>query len=186
MEDSALQKGTSRSKFLFFFIVGIIVIVGAFGAWQFFGAKSEEEEIPSPTPTEFQFPTEEPTLEVTEEIEPTEVQSPTLTPKPTIDSVDKQSGLDRSELSVEVQNGSGVAGAAAKASDALKTFGYNVVTVGNADNFDYADVTIQVKSAKSDYLSLLKKDLGANYTIGTTSAALTADFSADALVIVGK
>ena len=85
-----------------------------------------------------------------------------------------------------MQNGSGVVGAAKKAADALKELGYGISSTGNADNYDYTNVTIQVKSGKSNFLSLLQKDLGSSYTVGTASADLTVTSSADALVIVGK
>jgi hypothetical protein len=85
-----------------------------------------------------------------------------------------------------VQNGSGEAGVAGKGAATLKHLGYNVVDTGNADKFDYANVFIQIKSSDSDYLSLLKNDLGLSYTIGTTSADLPDSFSSDALVIIGK
>jgi len=117
---------------------------------------------------------------------PTPSSTNTPTPKPTINPVDTQSGLDRSELSVTVQNGSGEAGAASKGSDTLKNLGYNVVGTGNADNFEYQNVSIQVKSAKTDYLNLLKKDLGFTYTVGSASSNLSNSFSSNALVIIGK
>jgi hypothetical protein len=87
---------------------------------------------------------------------------------------------------VTVQNGSGEAGVAGKGADALKRLGYNVTGTGNADNFDYTNVVIQVKNSSSDYLDLLKTDLGLSYTIGTTSADLPDSFSSDALVIIGQ
>jgi hypothetical protein len=85
-----------------------------------------------------------------------------------------------------VQNGSGTAGVGAKAAAVLKGLGYNVVVTGNADNFNYTNVTIQVKSGKSDFLALLKKDLGFNYTIGNATSDLPDSFSSDALVIIGQ
>src|SRR3990167_9003906 len=85
----------------------------------------------------------------------------------------------------EFQNGSGEAGVAGKAAGILKDLGY-LASTGNADNFNYSNVTIQVKSTKSDYLALLKKDLSASYTIGSSSSDLSATSSADALVIIGK
>jgi len=190
LQTNSFNQSPKRSRFLIYFIISILIIVGAFGAWQFFGVNSEKSKTPeaTPTPKEFQLPTETPAPEATPTGKLTGAPSPTatLTPKPTIDSVDKSTGLDRSELTVEVQNGSGVAGAAGEASDQLKALGYDVVLVGNADNFDYEKTVIQVKSTKSQFLSLLKKDLGTNYNIGTASADLTATSSADALVIVGK
>ena len=112
--------------------------------------------------------------------------TPTPTPKPSVNPVDKTTGLDRSKLNVVIQNGSGEAGVAGKASDYLKGLGYNISSTGNADNYNYANVFIKVKSDKSDFLGLLKKDLGFNYTIGTTSADLSSSSLEDALVIIGK
>lgn len=135
----------------------------------------------APSATEFPMPTLPPSSE-----SPSPTSSPTPTPKPSINPVDKATGLDRSKLSVLVQNGSGQAGVAGKASDYLKNLGYNVTSTGNADNYDYTNVFIQVKTGKSDFLSLLKKDLGFNYTIGTNSADLSDSSPEDALVIIGK
>ena len=193
MEDATLQPGVlnkppKSSKFLIFFIVSILIIVGVFIGFRFFGSKTEKTEVSNtkPTPTEFQLPTDTSTPEASPTAKPTAVLSPTLTPEPTVNPVDKSTGLDRSKLTVEVQNGSGVVGAAKKAADALKELGYVISSTGNADNYEYSNVTIQVKSGKNNFLSLLQKDLGSSYTVGTASADLTATSSAAALVIVGK
>jgi len=68
----------------------------------------------------------------------------------------------------------------------LKSFGYKITSTGNADNYNYENVTIQVKSTKSNFLALLKKDLGFSYTVGSASADLSSDSTSDALVIIGK
>lgn len=174
-----------RSKRFIYLVIFIIVIFGlGFGINKFSASKESSTPKPSitPTPTEFQIPTDLPTPSSS----PTPEESPSPTPKPTVNPVDKATGLDRSELLVSVQNGSGEVGVANKGSETLKSFGYNVVSIGNADNFEYENVVIQVKAGKSDYLALLKKDLAVNYTIGTTSEDLSASSSADALVIIGK
>ncbi len=195
MEDTTLQTGIlgqspKRSKFLIFFIVSIFIIVVIFVGLRLFGSKTKESPTPTATltPTKYQLSKETPTPEATQTAKPTNVISPTSTqkPKPTSNPVDKSTGLDRSKLAVEVQNGSGVVGAAKKAADALKSLGYVISSTGNAVNYDYTNVTIQVKSSKNNFLSLLQKDLSSDYTIGTASADLTATSSADALVIVGK
>jgi len=133
-----------------------------------------ETSIPSASPETSPSPTQSP------------APTPTPTPKPSANPVDKATGLDRSKLNVLIQNGSGEAGVATKASDYLKGLGYDVSSTGNADNYNYTNVTIQVKSSKSDYLALLKKDLGFNYTIGSTSSDLQDSSTEDALVIIGK
>lgn len=169
----------------------IILVVAVFGVNKlFFSKKTGEEPIPTPTEeiteTESPIPTSIPQDSPTPTKKPTPTPTITPTPKPTTNPVDKETGLDRSKLSIEVLNGSGVAGTAGKARDLLKDLGYNVTSVGNADNFDYEKTVIEVKSAKSDYLPLLKKDLSQDYSFGTTSAALSTTASADARVIVGK
>ena len=99
--------------------------------------------------------------------------------------IDK-SGLDRSKLSVTVQNGSGIEGVAGKAGAILKDFGYNVVSTGNADNYNYKGVTIKVKKDKSEFLDLLKKDLSKEYKITTASSGLDLGSPTDAVIIIGK
>lgn len=89
-------------------------------------------------------------------------------------------------LSISVKNGSGVTGAAAKASDFLKGLGYNVISTGNADTQDYQNTKIQVKKDKSEFLNLLKADLSKNYTIGETSSDLPETSPEDTLIIIGK
>jgi len=193
MEDSAfptpaINKSPKSSKrFLFLVVAIVIILIIIFAGPRFLGSKNKKESPKiTPTPTEFQIPTDTPVPSSTKE--PTSTPKPTSspTPKPTSNPVDKATGLDRNKLSVEVQNGSGQAGVAGKGAGILKDLGYNVTSSGNADNFDYSNVNVKVKSAKSDYLALLKKDLSASYTIGSSSSDLSASSSADALVIIGK
>jgi len=170
------------------FITFVIILIGAlfFGGKSFLGSKNEKQEksniTPTPTIEQVEFPIDTPVPTDSPAEEPTVVP----TRKPTVNPVDQTTGLDKSTVSVEVQNGSGEFGAASKASEALKTFGYHVIAIGNADNFNYESTTIKVKSDKSDFLSLLKKDLGFSYTIGSSSADLSASSAVDVVVIVGK
>lgn len=94
--------------------------------------------------------------------------------------------LDKSKIAIIVQNGSGQAGVAGKASDFLKSLGYNVTGTGNADNSNYTGVTIQLKSSASAYADVLRKDLSQKYTVGNVSTDLPASSSQDALIIIGK
>lgn len=190
------RKGSSNNKRVLFIVGGIIILIAlvAFAVIAT-GGKGEGEKTLTPTIAE---PTSTPIPSPSQTPTPTEGKTtPTVTPKasptpakgtptPTgTSSTDKTSGLDRANLKVAVLNGSGEAGAATKASDALKKLGYDVVSSGNADNFDYTDTQIQVKSTKKTYLSLLKSDLSGTYTIGSATADYTGT-SADAVVIVGK
>lgn len=163
-------------------VVGIIVLV-ALVAFAIIatGGQGDQEIIPTPTDS-IETPTPSPTEppEEDEEATPTPQTSPTraATPAPT-----SSSGLNRADLSITVQNGGGVAGAATEASEYLEGLGYDVVSTGNADNFDYTETIIRVKSTMSEYLDQLEEDLSSEYTIGSATADYTGD--ADALVIIG-
>lgn len=179
------QKKVVNKRFVYL-ILTILVLLVAFFSYRIFGAKekgtiSQNLAITTPVPTET-LPTETPTPTPT----PIPNITTTPTPVPTLNPVDSATGLDRSKLSVIVQNGSGEAGVAGKAESVLKNLGYDVVSTGNADNFNYVNAVIQVKPASSDFLSLLKTDLGLSYTIGSNSADLPDSFSSSALVIIGK
>ncbi len=102
-----------------------------------------------------------------------------------VSPIDK-SGLDRSKLSVIVQNGSGTEGVAGKGANILKDLGYDVASTGNADNYNYTGVTIKVKKENSNFIDLLKKDLAKNYTITATSSDLPSSSPTDSLIIIGK
>jgi hypothetical protein len=196
MEDSSFQSPINQYNYSspemprkpkkFIYVVIFLVVLVAFFLIKnlFFGSnKNKEVPTPTPTPTEYQFPTDTPAVSPTASDEPETTVTPTVK---AVNPVDKSTGLDRSTLSVEVQNGSGEAGVAGKGATVLKDFGYKISSTGNANNYNYENVTIQVKSTKSNFLALLKKDLGFSYTVGSTSADLSSDSTADALVIIGK
>ncbi|MBI2195537.1 MAG: LytR C-terminal domain-containing protein [Candidatus Levybacteria bacterium] len=173
-----------RSPKRFFYLLATIAVAGLllFGLFRILGSSNEPKKAEiTPTPTEFitEAPTETPT-------EAKETPTPTKTPTPTANPVDSATGLDRSTLSIEVLNGSGITGVAASARDYLESLGYNVISIGNAENSDFQNVTIQVKSTQSNFLALLSKDLSAKYTVGATSSDLSATSSAEALVVIGK
>lgn len=128
-----------------------------------------------------------------QEISPT--QEPSVTPESTVApskspsvAPTAASGASSSKASVKitVQNGSGVTGAAGDAADVLRTAGYTISSTGNADNSDYADVTIKIKNSKKSSLSDIEKTLSKDYSVGETSTDLPESTSYDVLVIVGK
>jgi hypothetical protein len=177
------QRRQSNRKPAYLILAIIILILLFLGYRAVSSSNSSVTPTPTPAPnaamtTPTDTPTPTPTLAPS--------VTPTVTPKPSVNPIDKESGLDRSQLSVTVQNGSGTAGVAAKGVTVLKDLGYDVVGSGNADNFNFVNVTVQVKSGKSDFLNLLKKDLGFSYTIQAATSDLPDSFSSDALVIIGK
>lgn len=203
MEDSMFQsssfeqsfKKSKKSKRILLIIIAIVIIlIVFFSSKKLLGSKNQKTEKTgiTPTPTEYIFPTEAPTITSTPSarLSPVPTKKDTAktpTPKLTTSPTGKTTtGLDRSALSIEVRNGSGVAGAAGKMSQFLKELGYNVTATGNADNFDYESTVVEIKLSKNKYLDLLKKDLSSDYTVDNASSDLSASSSADAVVIVGK
>ncbi len=177
----------SGNMLRFIIILLVIIGIGGFGVYSFWGKENKQsiEVTPVvPTPTDFVFPTEALTVTLAPSV--TATPSAKKTPTPTVSSKDTKTGLDRALLNIQILNGSGVVGAATKMSEILKELGYNISSAGNADTFDYENLTIQVKSTVGTYLPLLKSDLSSSYTIGSTSATLSASSSADAVVIIGK
>lgn len=149
------------------FIVGLL-LGGALGAgcvigWMTFGNKILKKEKPA---------------EVTVEVTPTGVAEK-VTPTP------GTADLKRSGLKVRVENGGGVRGAAAAASDYLTGLGYEVVSVGNSAS-DVTVTQVSVVKDKVRYGALLLGDLGSKYKVASTAGELTGSENFDALVIVGQ
>lgn len=179
------SKNSGNKSRIILIIIGVIILVTlVIFAVIATGGKGEDAEV---VPTEsIEIPTPTDTVETpTPEESPTEAPTATPTGTKTTPAPTLSGGLDRSDLSIEIQNGSGVAGAATKMSDKLKALGYDISSTGNADNFDYAETIIQVASSEKAYLDILKKDLSDDYTIKSATADLTGS-DADALIIIGK
>jgi LCP family protein required for cell wall assembly len=82
---------------------------------------------------------------------------------------------------VEVLNGSGIAGAATRVADKLKSAGFNVTRTSNADKFDYTRCCILAKQCKSEPVQRLAKLLRCN-----DIREDTLHDGIDATVIVGR
>ncbi|MHB1455819.1 MAG: LCP family protein [Armatimonadota bacterium] len=83
---------------------------------------------------------------------------------------------------VEILNGSGISGAAQKAADAFRLYGYEVISVGNADSFKYE--SSQVINHKPEIKGLDKISVLVNSSIVKDLPDPTAP--ADVTVIIGK
>lgn len=189
-----LQKAEGDSSKFIWLLIAVVLIGLSAGGFYFFRSreKSEEISILIPTPTYSPTPTSTPMPELTPT--PTSASAsgkstPTPTKKPTPTPTSSRAAtsaaeLQRQAISVQVLNGSGVAGAAKKIADYLAGLSYTISGTGNADNYNYEKIVIEAK--KTADLDLLKADLGAQYTIGTASATLSTSSSYDAVVTVGK
>jgi len=109
-------KPKKKSNMLGFIIVGIVVLVG--GIIFFVTKGKKESELVSPTPTSGGIVISTP--------------SATETPTP----------AEKEDVSIEVLNGTGIAGEAGYLQDKLKVLGYSDIEVGNADEQDQTITTV--------------------------------------------
>jgi hypothetical protein len=93
--------------------------------------------------------------------------------------------LSRSNLKIRVENGSGVRGAAAVASDFLTNLGYKVVSVGNADE-NVKTTQVSLSLTKAAYFDMLAGDLKGKYEVATQASEFSTNEDYDALVVVNK
>lgn len=170
----------NRAKAFIIIVVVVLLIVGGFFAVRNFqqSSKKVEEKVVTPTVT---IPTEEPTEEPTPEETGAPTKKPTPSAIPTTGQVQKAQ-----ELNIQVLNGSGKEGVAGEGRDFLKGKGYQVVETGNADNFDYENVTVRLKDSRKKFLDTVRNDLSEKYTLATGSGTLSEDSLFDVSIIVGK
>lgn len=172
MEEQHAQAGTpiyqqsqeKNAKWLWLLILLIIVGALVFAYWKGFGPFAQlkgqlTKEEASPTTTSF-FPSSSPEASAGAE-------------------------LDKSEPKIRVLNGSGKAGAASSMQDLLEGKGYNVTSVGNADNYDFTTTIVRFKETFKKYSEVLLSDLSGSYSAKEGDEDLTATDSADIEVIVG-
>lgn len=96
------------------------------------------------------------------------------------------SSLDRGAVKIRVLNGSGTAGVGSSAKDFLDSKGYKVVSVGNADTFDFTQTVLKFKKAFLNYQQILTADLSSKYSVTSSPSNLEATDSADIEVTVGS
>lgn len=113
-----------------------------------------------------------------ENVEITPTQSPSPTPTPV--------EFDRAELSIQILNGSGESGVAASMETFMEDLGYENLEIGNADNSDYENVTIQIKEEYEDLAQLIDEDLASDYTVNSDYEILEDDSEYDVVIIVGS
>ncbi len=162
-------------------ITVIVVLLLALGGYYFFKMQTKKAQLkPTPTPTftPTEAPTETPTSTPSGTLTPSATASPTI--RPTTGAVSKAT-----ELNVQILNGSGTVGAAGEVRDHLTSEGYKNIDTGNADNFDYTNITINIKESRKDFLTDIEDALKDKYTIGSTGT-LSADSNYDVVITVGK
>lgn len=169
---------------LFIILIGSAIIAGNYFLSDHQEKKNEQLATPTPLPRQEDDSSLDKTPAITTSITPVPSQEMTLTP-----SVQSKATTTPTKavvkLRIEVLNGSGVQGEAAKMASFLKGLGYSITSTGNADTFDYTQTVIQIKKSKTEFASQLKKDLSSSYTVHPTIQTLAESEQADAIVIVG-
>ncbi|KKP48228.1 MAG: Cell envelope-like protein function transcriptional attenuator common domain protein [Candidatus Woesebacteria bacterium GW2011_GWA1_33_30] len=104
--------------------------------------------------------------------------SPSVTPVAT--------SLKRSEIKLQILNGSGTSGLAGKAKTYLEGLGYKDVVAGNAISSDFAETEIQIKDSVKEFLNTLTTDLSKNYTVSKDTKVLTSSSKYDIVITLGE
>jgi hypothetical protein len=92
--------------------------------------------------------------------------------------------LDRKELVVRIENGSGVNGMAAKTQTLLEKLGYKVLEIDTADEVRDSSL-LKLKATRADYKELLQKDLKDYLPDLETAEGIETSDPYDVLIIVG-
>lgn len=156
-----------NAKWLWILIIFIIIaaLVFAFfkgiGPFSKFSPFTQEEEEVSPTPMAI------------------------FSPSPTSEATPGAGSLNKAEPKIRVLNGSGTSGLASSFKDFLEGLGYKVVSLGNADNYDYASTELRFKEDFNKFKDTLVSDLSGKYSVKVNSNDLSATDSADIEVIIG-
>lgn len=108
---------------------------------------------------------------------------PTITQSPS--SIPTVS-LTKATVKIIVLNGTGRAGSAGKFAEVLKEKGYQSVETGNADSYNYQNLSISFKESAVNFWNDLVGDLSQNYKLSSSSAFLEASTPEDIQIILGK
>jgi len=155
------KQKSNGSKWLIIFI--ILLILG--GAGIYFFTKSSSEPIATPTPAFNVTPIEN---------KATSTPVATKSPEP----------VKKDEVSIEIQNGTGITGEAKLLSDKLKALGYSDITAGNASTTDNTETTVTfAKTLSQTVQDELKKELESFYK--TVNVKTSSTQKSDVVVVTG-
>ena len=165
-------KATQKNSFnlpLFILVIVIIAGISSFIAYKVLTINKNNS-------TAEKLPSEERNTELPK---PTAIPTLTMVVDPGID-------LDKTKIKIQVLNGSGGTGVAAKAKTILVEKGYTDVETGNAESSDYKNITINIKDSMKKYADLLISDLKADYSVNPKVGVLNESSQFDTQIIIGN
>ncbi len=113
------------------------------------------------------------------------LSSPTPTPAPTVEPTPTQVAIDRSQVKIQVLNGTTTPKLAKKMADLLDGLGYISIETGNASGLDLIKTKVAVKRENQPLFDLFSKDLK-DKLILTQPTSLEASSSFDLVITLGK
>ncbi len=156
------QPKFNKKNLLFGLVSGTFAFVVGLGVFYALGQIINTTELPSTSPS--------PSADIT-------ASPPEATSSPSLSN----------ELKVQILNGSGVVGEAAYVEGLLTPIGLTLITLGNADRYDYENTQLQRKETVTpDALRVVKSALEKEYLVSVSSDLLTKDSEYDLLIVVGK
>lgn len=171
------EKSSFLSKKLILIILAVVIIGGLVGGgFLFLRARSSTTETGEEPTTK---PESQVEMEEAADAEASPTASTTEAPK------DEPTKVDLTDYSVQVLNGSGVAGEAGKVKDLLETEGFEKFDVGNADSYDYTDTEVRMKKDTLKEVFEKIKSAMEDYTV-VEGDELEKEAENDVVVIVGQ
>lgn len=161
-ELSDIPEEKSSKKIFIVIILIAVLVAGVAGGIYYFRSKQS-----SPTPT-----TED---QVDEKAEDKQEEEPEVTSAP--------DQLEREEISLDILNGSGVAGLASSTANEFRELGYEIVEIGNAENI--VENELYVNPEVEGLIEILMEDLEEKLDISSVSGELE-DSTASARIILGE
>lgn len=93
--------------------------------------------------------------------------------------------VNKGEIKIEVLNGNGIKGKALTIENLLKSNGFNVLSTGNADNFNYTQTVIRYKKGKKEIADLAAEVISSVY-FPVLQEDVTDDSKADIVIVLGQ
>jgi anionic cell wall polymer biosynthesis LytR-Cps2A-Psr (LCP) family protein len=94
--------------------------------------------------------------------------------------------IDDRVFQIEILNGMEIKGIAKKTADLFESFGYQVLSYGNADRFDYSNTIIYDRFGNSEAAKALGDLINCVNITNSENQALFAESSADFIIVLGK